>query len=79
MLPTEMGQPHKHTGKRSILKTLDKHGCYIKIPLTLVEKLVGTTDVVEPKSLKALGGKSDTNKHNMPLQTHHRELNCLRF
>lgn len=60
---------------RRVLKTLDKRGCYIKIPLTPVEKLPVTTDVVESEFLKALGGQSDTNKHNMPLQTHHRGLN----
>lgn len=61
--------------KRHVLKTLDKRGCYIKIPLTPVEKLPGTTDVAESESLKALGRQSDTNKHNMPLQTHHYGLN----
>lgn len=37
-LPTEMGQPHKHMDVRSVLKTQEKLGCYIKIPLTLVGK-----------------------------------------
>lgn len=56
MLPTEMGQPHKHMDLHSVLKTEEKHGCYINnSPDPCWE--ITIPDVVESEFLRAMGGQ----------------------